>query len=292
MKSLGSIARKFPEAFALALLVIACFAAPLITGPEAPWAGLLVSPTALDLPSALSPPGLQHWMGTDYLGRDLFSRLLHGGRSSLGIATTSAILALLLGAMIGLWAGHEGGWIDLWAGRLIEAADSLPTLMLALVAAASGLGRGAMPIILIVAATRWTDSARVARAEALRWRNSLHRQSAQAAGASAPRLLLRHLLPIALPMLATACAITAAETLVLEASLGLIGFGVEPPCPTWGNLLLDARTTIDVAWWPAIFPGAAMFVAVAGFLAAARQTRPQRLQLRQSGRVGAVPGLR
>ncbi len=292
MKALGAIGRRFPEVSALFVLALACFAAPLITGPEAPWANLLVSPTALDLPSALSPPGLQHWMGTDHLGRDLFSRLLHGGQSSLGIATVSALLALLLGSMIGLWAGHEGGWIDLWAGRLIEAADSLPTLVLALVAAASGLGRGTVPIILIVAATRWTDSARVARAEALRWRSTLHRQSAQAAGASAPRLLLRHLLPIALPMLATACAITGAETLVLEASLGLIGFGVEPPYPTWGNLLLDARTTIDLAWWPAVFPGAAMFVAVAGFLAAARQTRPQRTQLRQIGRVGAVPGLR
>ncbi|MEE9217807.1 MAG: ABC transporter permease [Acidobacteriota bacterium] len=267
MRGLIALGRRFPEIPVLCALCGACLLAPLFTGAHLP----LPPPTELHLDSVLQPPSRAHWLGTDMLGRDLLSRLLHGGRTSLAIAAAAALLAMGIGSILGLWAGHAGGWVDLWVGRLMETTDCLPTLVVALAGAASGYGRGLLPIILIVAVTCWTDIARLARSEALHWRSTLQEQGARAAGAGPARLLLRHLLPSALPLLATACAITAAEALVVEAGLGLLGFGVEPPQPTWGNLLLEARRMLDEAWWQALFPGVALFLSVAGFVGLAER---------------------
>jgi peptide/nickel transport system permease protein len=217
----------------------------------------------MDFDAILSPPAAGRWLGTDSLGRDLLSRLLHGGRVSLTIAFAAAALALALGSAMGMWAGLRRGWVDLWIGRLMEAADSLPTLLLALAVAATGRGQGRLPLILIIGATSWTGIARIARAEALAWRATAVRDSALAIGASGWRLAVLHLGPLCAPLLLTSGALVAAEALMVEAGLGLVGFGIEPPAPTWGNLLLEARATLDEAWWPAVFPGLAIFVAVA-----------------------------
>jgi peptide/nickel transport system permease protein len=225
--------------------------------------GWLPAPDQIDLDATLSPPTAGHWLGTDPLGRDLLSRLLHGGRLSLLIAFAAAALALALGSALGMAAGLCRGWIDLWISRLMEAADSIPTLLLALAAAATGRGQGLLPLILIIAFTSWTGIARIARAEALAWRATAERDSALAIGAAGWRLAVSHLGPLCAPLLLTTGALVAAEALMVEAGLGLVGFGIEPPAPTWGNLLLEARSTLDEAWWPALFPGLAIFSAVA-----------------------------
>jgi peptide/nickel transport system permease protein len=154
----------------------------------------------------------------------------------------------------------------------MEAADSLPTLVLALALAATGRGHGSLPLVLIIAATSWTGIARVARAEALAWGSTAGRDSALAIGAPGWRQAALHLGPLCGHLLLTSAALVAAEALMVEAGLGLVGFGIDPPEPTWGNLLLEARATLDEAWWPAIFPGAAIFVAVAALFRLAEQT--------------------
>jgi len=262
---------RFPGIALLCAIPAACLLAPFLTGAGRPGmpGGLLPHPAAIDLDSILSPPSARHWLGTDLVGRDLLSRLLNGGRTSLTIAAGAALLALLIGATLGLGAGLAGGWIDLLVGRMIEVVDCLPTLLVALAAAGAGWGSGPVPLTLAIALTRWGHLARLARVEALRWRATPRRDSALAVGAGTCRLLAHHAFPAALPILATACALVAAEALVVEAGIGAIGFGVEPPAPTWGGLLLEARLSIDQAWWPVVFPGVAIFVAVSAALALA-----------------------
>lgn len=286
---------RVPEAAVLVLVAAACALSPLLSGPpeRAEPGEVLPSPLWLDLDAVLSPPSASHWLGTDLLGRDLLSRLLHGGRATLAIAAGAALLALMVGGVLGLCAGLAGGWVDLWIGRLIEIADCLPTLVLALAAAATGRWRDPLALAVVIGLTRWGDVARLGRTEALRWRATPRRESARASGAGTGRVLVRHLFPAALPLLATAGALVAAEAVIVEAGVGVVGFGIEPPRPTWGNLLLDARLVIDEAWWPAVFPGLAIFLAVASFLGLAERaglSPAQRFGRRRPG--AAVPGSR
>jgi peptide/nickel transport system permease protein len=274
-------------AWVLIVLILLTGATPLITQPARATGsgGWLPPPDRIDLDVTLSPPAAAHWLGTDLFGRDLLSRLLHGGRVSLMIAIVAAALALLFGSALGMAAGLRRGWVDLWVGRLMEAADSIPTLLLALAVAAAGRGRGALPLTLIIAATSWTGVARIARAEALAWRATAGRESALAVGAPGWRLAFLHLGPLCAPLVLTSGALVAAEALMVEAGLGLVGFGIEPPAPTWGNLLLEARATLDEAWWPAVFPGLAIFAAVAALFGVAERAGGRSAQL-----LGAEPG--
>lgn len=262
-----------PEIALGCALALACALAPLITAPSgAATAGWrLPPPNDLDLGAVLSPPSLRHWLGTDSLGRDLLSRLLSGGRASLAVGIGASLISLLVGGLLGLAAGLMGGWIDLCVGRLIEAAFCLPALIVLLAAGAAGLGKDPLALALILGLTRWVEVAVIARSEALRWRSTPRRDGAQASGAGAARLLVRHVGPAAFPLLATASALVAAQALMVEAGAGALGFGIEPPRPTWGGLLLDARLTLDEAWWPAVFPGLAIFLAVAGLLRVAER---------------------
>ena len=256
-----------PEVVLLFCLAAACAVAPALTEPGPARAPLLKSPVGLDLGAIFSPPSSEHWLGTDSFGRDLLSRVLAGGRTTLGVAALGAFLAVLIGSFLGLAAGLAGGWADLWIGRLMEAANCFPTLIVALALAASGRLRGALALALVVGLTRWVDVAWLARAEAARWRSTSRIETARASGASTLRLLGRHLLPTAFPLLAMGGALVAAEAVVVEAGAGIVGFGIEPAHPSWGSLLLEARLSVDQAWWAALFPGLAVFTAVAGFLA-------------------------
>lgn len=206
-------------------------------------------------------------MGTDALGRDVAARLLHGSRVSLSVGLLAALAALLLGIPLGAVAGYLGGWVDGVISRCMEAVLCFPSLLLALaLLAAPPPAFADLPPVLriaaVIAISGWIPIARFLRGEVLRLRQSDLVRAAEAAGLPTRRILLRHILPGALaPVLVTA-SFAVAGAMTLEAALSFLGLGVPPPTPTWGGLLFDAREHIYQAWWLALFPGAALFLAV------------------------------
>jgi ABC-type dipeptide/oligopeptide/nickel transport system permease subunit len=227
-------------------------------------------PLRIDLMATLQDPSATHWLGTDALGRDLTSRVLHGGRISLGIGVLTSLLSLAIGVPLGALAGFRGGWTDSAVSRLIETVACVPSLLLAiaLLAMSPALLRGVPDVVrvaLVLAFAGWIPVARYMRGEFLRLKSAVMIEAARASGASDLRIMLRHLLPAALaPVLVTA-SFAAASAILVEAALSFLGLGVQPPQPTWGGLLSDAREQIDQGWWLAVVPGLALFVAVLGF---------------------------
>ncbi len=224
-------------------------------------------PNSVDLDAVLGSPSSRHWMGTDGLGRDITARVLYGARVSLGVGLLSALLALVVGIPLGAAAGYRGGATDAVISRIIEAVLCFPSLLLALALLATAPGwlrslPDAVRIAIVLGVTGWTPVARYLRGEFMRIRNSDLVLAARASGATDLRVAARHVLPQALaPVLATA-AFTVGGAILLEASLSFLGLGVRPPTATWGGLLTEARVHIDRAWWMAVFPGTALFMAV------------------------------
>lgn len=245
---------------------------------EAPRAGvrtLIRAPVphsyrGIRLDEALLPPGRSHLLGTDALGRDLLARLIHGARSSLLVGFGATAIALLLGGVLGGVAGLRGGSLDIAIMRLADVVACFPPFIMALAfVAAAGRG-GLVPIVFGIALNRWTGMARYVRGEILRQRGEETWSAARSTGASPLRLATRHLLPLLAPPLAVLVSFGAAHAIVLESCLSFIGLGVEPPTPSWGVMLAEARQTVDAAWWPVLFPALALF-AVLGCLCAAAE---------------------
>ncbi len=212
------------------------------------------------LGEALRPPDRRHLLGTDTLGRDLLARLIYGARSSLAVGFGAAALALLLGTILGATAALRGGAADLVLIRIADMVACFPPLVLALAfVAASGRG-GLWPMMAAIALSRWTGPARYVRGEILRHAASDLWAAARATGGSLPRLACRHLLPLLAPPLAVMAAFGVAHAIVLESGLSFLGLGVEPPTPSWGGILGEARASLDTAWWPVLFPSAALLI--------------------------------
>jgi len=234
---------------------------PLLAAPIAH------GPNRVDLRATLLPPEAGHWLGTDDLGRDLAARVVHGARVSLGVGLLAATFALLVGVPLGAWAGYRGGWADFVVSRAVETVLSFPTLLLvlAILAVASGwLTRlsDVTRLALVLGLTGWMPIARYLRAEFLKLRESDMVSAARAVGGSDLRIVGRHILPSAMaPVLVTA-AFAVGAAIGMEAALSFLGLGVRPPHATWGVLLADSREQIDRAWWLALFPGVALFLAV------------------------------
>jgi len=243
--------------------------------PMAPGERAIVSapipygPDRTDLDSVLEPPSRRHWLGTDGLGRDVASRLLHGGRVSLVVGVVATGLALLLGLPLGAAAGYAGGALDGAISRLVEAVLCFPVLLLALaLLTASPPALRALPDTLLVSAviglSSWAPVARYLRGEFLRLKDTEMILLARAAGAGSFRLIARHLLPSALAPVLVVAAFGVGSAVLLEAALSFLGLGVRPPVPSWGGMLTEARFHVDRAWWLALFPGAALFLSVLG----------------------------
>jgi peptide/nickel transport system permease protein len=217
-------------------------------------------------PDSFSPPSLKHLCGTDSTGRDIAARMLHGARTSLSIGFIAQSIALLVGVTLGGLAGYYRGWFDIGVCRFIEIMDCFPPLLLILVAISLFESQNNMFYIMaVIGLTSWTGLARLVRGEFLRLSSQPFPQAARALGASDFRVIVRHLLPNALGPILVSATFGVASAILIESSLSFLGFGMQAPTPSWGDILSDARRYIDFAWWLAFFPGLAILITIMSY---------------------------
>lgn len=222
------------------------------------------SPLSTSLDETLRPPGGKHWMGTDNLGRDVFARMLHGAGISLKIGLVAVGIALIIGVFVGALAGFYGGIADMLLSRVIEVVICFPFLFLIL-AVIVFLPPSIYNIMIVIGITRWTSIARYTRAEFLRIREQEFTEAARALGASDRKIIFRHILPNSLAPVLVAATFGIANAILIEAALSFLGLGIQPPTPSWGDILALGRQHIEVAWWLATFPGLAIFLTVTAY---------------------------
>jgi peptide/nickel transport system permease protein len=238
----------------LALLIIALLA-PLIATHD---------PIAQSLDQRLLAPSATAWLGTDGLGRDIFSRIIHGARVTLVIVLLVVVTVGPIGLLIGATAGYLGGWVDRSLMRLTDVFLAFPRLVLAL-AFVSALGPGIVNAVIAIALTAWPPYARVARAETLVIRSADYIAATRLLGASSWRIVLRHVVPMCLPSLIVRTTLDMAGIILTAAGLGFLGLGAQPPMPEWGAMISAGREQIFDQWWVATFPGVAICIVALGF---------------------------
>jgi peptide/nickel transport system permease protein len=228
--------------------------------------GPLVLPDPLSQPCVLTcrnlGPSLQHPMGTDDLSRDVLARVANGGRISLSVAMLAVALSVTLGAVTGLVAGYLGGAVDTALMRLVDAALAIPRLFLLLLVLAVWEQVPVPVLVVLIGATGWFGTGRLVRGEVLRLREESYVRAAEALGASRRRIIFRHLLPNAAGPLLVAATLGVGDVILLEAGLSFLGLGVQPPTPSWGGMILDAKSVLAVAPWAGLFPGLAIVITV------------------------------
>jgi len=254
----GSLRRHGLGLVGLSLAGLALAAAVL-----APWVAPH-DPAASDFAVSLKPPGTPgHPFGTDQLGRDLFSRVLHGARIALFIGICTVLVTAVVGGLLGLLAGFFGGWPGAAVMRLADVQLSFPFILLALTINAI-VGLGLRNIILSLSAAGWVVYARVVRGEVLSVKQREFVQAAAALGMGRGRVLFRHVLPNVAPSIVIVASLQFSQFIVAEAAISFLGFGVQPPTPAWGSMLSESRDFLYVAWWLAAFPGAALAATALG----------------------------
>jgi ABC-type dipeptide/oligopeptide/nickel transport system permease subunit len=243
-------------------LVTACILGSALAPRLAPYDPLAVP--GGDEAATLSPPGPRHGFGTDVLGRDMLSRVLHGGRVSLAVGFGVEIVAATIGSFIGLVAGYYGGWLDAVLMRTTDVVMAFPSLVLAIGLIAVFEEPGLDKVFIVLVALGWTMIARVVRGRALSVKQADYVQAARAVGVSEAVIVLRHVLPNCLGPLLVAATIGVGSNIVAEAGLSFLGLGAQPPTISWGAMLAEGQTFVASAPWVAIFPGVALAVAVLG----------------------------
>ncbi|WP_438820635.1 ABC transporter permease [Aminobacter carboxidus] len=239
----------------ITLLLVAAFADQLAT----------YSPVVGDLKNArLLPPSAQYWLGTDDLGRDIYSRIIYGSRLTLLVVMLVAIIAAPVGLLVGTVAGYTGGWTDAVLMRITDIFLAFPKLILALSFVAA-LGPGIENAVLAIAITAWPPYARIARAETLTVRGSDYIKVVQQMGASPSRIVLRHIMPMCNSSLIVRVTLDMAGIILTAAGLGFVGLGAQPPLPEWGAMIASGRRFILDQWWVAAMPGMAILIVSLGF---------------------------
>jgi peptide/nickel transport system permease protein len=208
------------------------------------------------------PPSAGHPFGTDPLSRDVLARVVSGGRVSLSVAALSVALSVTLGALVGLVAGFYGGAVDAVLMRLVDGALAVPRLFLLLIVIAVWERVPFAAFILVIGATGWFGTSRLVRAEVLRLRHQDFVRAAEALGGGARRIMFRHLLPNAAGPLMVAATLGVGEVILLEAGLSFLGLGIQPPTPSWGGMIFDARSVLASAPWASVFPALAITLTV------------------------------
>ncbi len=239
-------------AVVLLALCLAGFVAPLVAPAD---------PLTTTLHERLRPPDGAHLLGRDALGRDVLSRLLHGARVSFVVGVATLAISLLIGVTLGAAAGWAGGWLDEALVRLIDVFLAFPGLLLA-IALAAVLGPSLSNVVIALSLLGWPGYARLARAEVASLRQQEFVHAARALGARPARIVLAHILPLALPTLLVQATFGMAGAIVAEASLSFLGLGVAPPTPSWGSMIAEGRTFLLVAPHVTLFPGLALAATV------------------------------
>ncbi|SOE18028.1 peptide/nickel transport system permease protein [Hoeflea halophila] len=212
----------------------------------------------------LLPPSWEHLMGTDDLARDIFSRVVHGARLTLLVVALVAIIATPIGLLVGTVSGYFGGWVDTVLMRITDIFLAFPRLILAL-AFVAALGPGIENAIIAIAITSWPPYARLARAETLTIRNAEHIDAIRLQGASSPRIIWGHVVPLCLSSVIIRVTLDMAGIILTAAGLGFLGLGAQPPQPEWGAMIAGGRRFIIDYWWVATMPGIAIFAVSLGF---------------------------
>jgi len=221
-------------------------------------------PGKTDVSLKLKPPSLDHYLGTDQLGRDVFSRMLHGAKVSLSVGFVAVAISILIGILVGAVAGYYGGWVDSLLMRFVDIMLCFPSFFLILTVVAL-LGPSLFKVMVVIGITSWMGTSRFVRAEFLSLRERDFVQAAKALGVRDPRIIFRHILPNALAPVFVTATLDVASAILVEAGLSFLGFGVQPPAPSWGNILTEGRTYIFDAWWLTVFPGLAILITVLSF---------------------------
>lgn len=237
------------------LMILLSIAAPLFATHD---------PSAQDLADRLAPPSAEHWLGTDELGRDLYSRVLYGGRITLGMVVAVVLLVAPVGLAVGSVAGYLGGLADRMLMRITDVFLAFPRLVLAL-AFVAALKPGITSAIIAIALTAWPPYARLARADTLTVRNADYIAAVRLAGASSGRIILRHIVPLCLTSVIVRITLDMSGIILTAAGLGFLGMGAQPPTPEWGTMIASSRAFILEQWWVPTIPGIAIFVASLAF---------------------------
>jgi len=239
--------------FVLGILAILCAAAPIVSPYDPVKTALLL---------IYEPPSLSHPFGTDGLGRDLATRILYGGRVSLSIGLLAVTVAISVGTLVGTVAGFYGRWIDGVLMRFVDMMYSFPRLFLLILFGVLFKGMTLPVIVTVLGLLSWMTTARLVRASFLALKHREFVEAARSVGAGDRRIIVRHILPNALAPIIVAATLGVAAAIIAESTLSFLGLGIQPPTPTWGNMLRDATGEMEKAPWIAIFPGLFIFLAV------------------------------
>lgn len=237
-----------------ALFLVAVFAPVLIRH----------NPTTINAKDILSPPSAEYWLGTDDLGRDVFSRMVYGSRISLSVGFVAVGIATAIGLVLGALAGYFGGWIDEVIMRFVDIMLTLPTFFLIL-AVIAFLNPNIYNIMIVIGVTSWMGVARLVRAEFLTLKERDFVTAAKAIGVSDMGVIFRHILPNAMAPVLVSATLGVGSAILTESSLSFLGIGVQPPDASWGNILTQGKDYIELAWWLSVFPGLAILITVMGY---------------------------
>jgi peptide/nickel transport system permease protein len=255
LKDLTGNAPAMIAAILLILLVLTAVAGPYLAPQD---------PLAMDLDSLKQPPSKAHLFGTDSKGRDILSRIVYGSRISLAVGIIASALSLCIGIFFGLIAGYFGGRTDIILSQIFDIFLAFPSLLLA-IGISAVMPPGLVSAMLAITLVGWAGFARLVRGLALSLKEQTYVEASRALGARPARILYKHILPNALPLILVAGSLRVGGFILLEAALSFLGLGVQPPTPTWGSMISLNRAYINSAPWMVIFPGLAISITVISF---------------------------
>ncbi|MDO0821487.1 nickel transporter permease [Desulfosporosinus nitroreducens] len=221
-------------------------------------------PVQIALKDSLKEPNLAHLMGTDVLGRDIFSRIIYGARASLIIGVVATSISVVIGVIIGAFSGYYGGWLDSLMMRITDIFSAFPFFLLA-IAIMTFLGPSLLNIFFALGIVGWTNYARLVRGQVILVKESKYIEAARSIGAKDRRIILRHILPNAIAPVIVYTALNIGGVILAEAGLSFLGLGVRPPAPSWGSMLAEGKDFIFNASWLVVWPGVAIFLTVLGY---------------------------